>query len=81
MAREITIDCDLCGTRLDLERAKEALVAEGDNVFHLLDLCTQCLDELIQRAESVNDADGFRQRAAAMIRLPKGAELPQRAPR
>jgi hypothetical protein len=77
MAREITIDCDSCGTRLPLERAKEALIAEGDNVFHLVDLCTECLDTLLQRAESVNDTDGFRQQAAALIRLPRGTELPR----
>lgn len=78
MAREITIDCDQCGTRLPLERAKEAMVAQGENVYHLLDVCPECLDTLLQRAESVNDTDGFRQQAAALIRLPQGADLPER---
>lgn len=78
MAREISIDCDVCGTRLPLERAKEAMIAEGENVYHLLDLCAACLDDLLKRAESVNDTNGYRQQAAALIRLPQGAEPPQR---
>jgi hypothetical protein len=65
--RQVTLDCDKCGTRLPLEQAKEALIKEGENAYHLLDLCPQCLDEQLQNAESVNDTDGFRQQAAALI--------------
>ena len=79
MAREVTIDCDVCGKTLPLERAKEAMIAEGENAYHLLDMCPECLDDLLQRAESVNDTNGFRQRPAALIRLAQGAETPHRA--
>ncbi len=68
--RKTTVDCELCGTRMQLERAKEALFETGNNSYHLMDLCASCLDLQLQRAESVNDTSGFRQKAAALIRLP-----------
>jgi hypothetical protein len=77
MTRRTTVDCDLCGTRVAVERAKEALFETGPNAYHLMDLCSDCLDRQLQAAESVNDTSGFRQRAAALIRLP-GSEAPSR---
>lgn len=67
--REVTIDCDLCGTRLPIEQAKEALIEETANRYHLVDLCPKCLDTQLRAADSVNDAEGYRQRAAALIHL------------
>ncbi|HVE92514.1 MAG TPA: hypothetical protein VNE62_09495 [Actinomycetota bacterium] len=78
MTRSITLDCDQCGTRLGLERAKEVLYATQEaNAYHSMDLCADCLDTTLKRAESVNDAEGTRQRVAALVRLP-GNEVPQR---
>lgn len=65
--RQVTIDCNMCGTRLPLEQAKEALIEEGPNTYHLMDLCPKCLDSQLQGATSVNDTDGYRQQAAALI--------------
>lgn len=65
--REIFVDCDSCGVRMPMQRAKEALISEGNNKFHLLDLCSTCLDEKMKGAKAVNDSDGFRQRAAVLI--------------
>jgi len=77
MARKVTIDCDLCGTRVPQERGKEAMFETGNNAYHLMDLCPDCLDRQLQAAESVNDTSGFRQKAAALIRLP-GFTVPER---
>jgi len=76
MARNISIDCDLCGTSVPLEQGKEVLIKQGENDFHLMDLCVNCLDDQLKSAESVNDAKGFRQQAAAMI-TPKEGSGPQ----
>ena len=76
--RKISVDCDMCGTQVQLEKAKEALFETGNNAYHLMDLCPTCLDAQLQAAESINDTSGFRQRAAALIRLP-GASVPSRA--
>jgi hypothetical protein len=70
--RKITVDCELCRQRVPLEHAKEALFETGNNAYHLLDLCPRCLDTQLQAAESVNDTSGYRQNAAALIRLPNG---------
>ncbi len=77
MARERTIDCDLCGTRIDINRGKEALFETDNNRYHVMDLCPQCLDTNLKEAESVNDTDGTRQKAAALIKLP-GRRVPDR---
>jgi hypothetical protein len=58
---------------MPLEKGKEVLVKEGNNSFHLLDLCSKCLDTALKSAETVNDTDGFRQKAAAMITPRPGA--------
>jgi hypothetical protein len=71
--RKITVDCQVCRERVSLEHAKEALFETGKNAYHVLDLCPKCLDAQLQAAESVNDTSGYRQRAAALIRLPGGA--------
>jgi len=76
--RKITIDCDLCGTRVPIEQGKEALFENGNNSYHLVDLCSKCLDDHLKAAESVNDTSGYRQRAAALIRLP-GHNVPNRS--
>lgn len=68
--RKITVDCELCGERVSLERAKEALFETGVNAYHLMDLCTNCLDDQLKRASSVNDTPGFHQKVAAIIALP-----------
>jgi hypothetical protein len=68
--RKVTIDCDLCAKRIPLERGKEVMFETGSNAYHLMDLCPDCLDPILQRAESINDSGGYRQRAAALIRLP-----------
>lgn len=78
MPRKITIDCELCGTRIEVDRAKEVLFEIGDNSYHVMDLCPNCLDVQLKRAESVNDTRGMRQRAAALVRLP-GREVPTQA--
>ncbi len=75
--RKISIDCDLCGNRIPLEQGKEALFETGNNAYHLLDLCARCLDDHLKSAESVNDTPGYRQRAAALIKLP-GLAAPSR---
>lgn len=75
MARKITVDCELCDTRVTLEHAKEAMFETGQNSYHLMDLCPACLDGQLKAAESVNDTSGFRQTAAALIRLP-GSSAP-----
>jgi hypothetical protein len=77
MARKITIDCDLCGARVSLEHGKEAMFETGNNAYHMMDLCPACLDRHLQAADSVNDTSGFRQKAAALIRLP-GFTVPER---
>lgn len=68
--RRATITCDLCGTNTPLERAKEALFQRNRNEAHLMDLCSECLDAQLQVAETVNDTQGYRQRVAALVRLP-----------
>lgn len=78
MARKTTVDCDLCGNRVALERAKEAMFETGQNTYHLMDVCPDCLDRQLQAAESVNDTSGYRQKAAALIRLP-GSAIPARS--
>jgi hypothetical protein len=75
--RKITVECGLCGERVPLDHAKEALFETANNAYHLLDLCPRCLDAQLQAAESVNDTAGYRQRAAALIRLP-GSSVPAR---
>ncbi len=77
MARKISVDCATCGQRLSLEQAKEALFEVGANAYHAMDLCRTCLDAQLQAAESVNDTSGYRQNAAALIRLP-GSAVPSR---
>lgn len=77
MARKITVDCALCNERVTLEHAKEVLFETGQNAYHLMDVCPTCLDGQLRAAESVNDTSGYRQRAAALIRLP-GAHVPAR---
>ena len=74
--RQVTVDCDMCGTELPLEQGKEALIKRGENAYKVFDLCAPCLDTLLQQADSVNDTEGYRQRAAALIALPEGA-MPQ----
>ena len=49
----------------------------GNNAYHLMDLCRACLDTQLKAAESVNDTDGYRQKAAALIKLGNG-EVPQK---
>jgi hypothetical protein len=71
--RKITVDCQVCRDRVPLENAKEAMFETGTNAYHVLDLCKRCLDAQLQVAESVNDTSGYRQKAAALIRLPGGA--------
>jgi hypothetical protein len=68
--RKITVDCRLCDKQVTLEQAKEALFETGNNSYHLMDLCSSCLDTQLKAAESVNDTSGYRQKAAALIRLP-----------
>jgi hypothetical protein len=75
--RKITVECGLCGEQVQLEKAKEALFETGTNSYHLMDLCPRCLDAQLKVAESINDTSGYRQRAAALIRLP-GASVPSR---
>jgi hypothetical protein len=53
------------------------LLTQGNNRFHAMDVCAGCLDDMLKDAESVNDTDGFRQRAAALI-TPRSGEVPQR---
>jgi hypothetical protein len=78
VARKTTVDCNVCGDRVALEHAKEAMFETGQNSYHLMDLCPSCLDAQLKAAESVNDTSGYRQRAAALIRLP-GTVLPERS--
>ena len=73
--RKVSINCDACGSRIPLERAKEALIEEGRNDYFLLDLCAQCLDGHLQDAATVNDTQGFRQTAAVLIR-PSASSTP-----
>ena len=75
--RKITVECALCSEQVQLEKAKEALFETGTNAYHLMDLCPRCLDAQLKAAESINDTSGYRQRAAALIRLP-GASIPSR---
>lgn len=75
MSREVTLDCDICGTTLPMEHGKEALIKRGENAYHLLDVCATCLDDLLQRAESVNDSSGYRQKAAALISMKAGESI------
>jgi hypothetical protein len=70
--RKITIDCALCQERVPLEHGKEAMFVTGSNAYHLMDLCPACLDTQLKAAESVNDTSGYRQTAAALIKLPNG---------
>jgi hypothetical protein len=70
MARKISVDCGLCGKRVPLEQAKEALFQTANNAYHLMDLCTSCLDTQLKAAQSVNDTTGFRQTAAVLLKLP-----------
>ncbi|HVL82095.1 MAG TPA: hypothetical protein VM840_10960 [Actinomycetota bacterium] len=75
MARDISVNCEICGTTLPLERAKEVLFERDQNSYHVMDLCPTCLDDVLQRSESVNDTNGMRQQAAALVRMP-GNEIP-----
>jgi hypothetical protein len=52
---------------MPIESGKEALIKQGNNDYLLLDLCARCLDTKLQNAASVNDTDGYRQRAAVLI--------------
>ena len=76
--RKVTVDCGLCRERIPLESAKEAMFEYGQNAYHVMDLCRGCLDLQLQAAESVNDTSGYRQTAAALIRLP-GSAIPNAA--
>jgi len=71
--RKITVDCAICHDRVPIEQGKEAMFETGSNAYHLMDLCKTCPDSQLQAAESVNDTSGYRQKAAALIRLPGGA--------
>jgi hypothetical protein len=71
------LNCDVCGASVALERSKEALIRTANNSFHLYDLCSACLDTELKRAATVNDTEGFRHKAAALI-TPKDGQLPQR---
>ncbi len=75
MARNVTIACDSCGQAMPIKKGKEALVAEDENSYRLYDLCATCLDGLLKKADSVNDADGYRQQAAALVRLREGESV------
>jgi len=70
--RKITIDCALCRAVVPLEHGKEVMFVTGSNAYHLMDLCPSCLDTQLKAAESVNDTSGYRQTAAALIKLPSG---------
>ena len=70
--RKVTIDCGICGERLLLEHGKEVMFQTGSNAYHLMDLCPKCLDAQLKAADSVNDTSGYRQTAAALIKLPGG---------
>ena len=76
MARKITVDCEVCESRVPIEHAKEAMFEVGKNAYHLMDLCPECLGRQLQAAESVNDTGGYRQKVAVLIRLP-GSSLPE----
>jgi hypothetical protein len=76
--RKITVDCRLCDQQVPIEQAKEVLFETGNNAYHLMDLCSRCLATQLKAAESVNDTSGYRQKAAALIRLP-GTSVPGRA--
>jgi hypothetical protein len=73
MMRKITIDCGLCSQRVAIEHGKEAMFETGPNAYHLMDLCPSCLDDQLRAAESVNDTSGYRQKAAALLRMPDGS--------
>lgn len=75
--RQITVDCDLCGERVALDRGKEALFQTGQNAYHLMDLCADCLDGQLEQAETVNDTRGYKKSAAVLLRLPDG-QAPRR---
>lgn len=77
--RKVTIECQLCGRKIPLERGKEILFETGLNAYHLMDVCPECLDPVLRQAESINDTGGFRQRAAALVRLPNN-EVPSPSP-
>lgn len=77
--RKVTVDCDICGTEMSIEQAKEAFIKRAENEYKVIDLCAQCLDTLLKQADSVNDTEGYRQRAAALIALPEGAMPEHRA--
>lgn len=70
--RKVTVDCQVCRERIALEHAKEVLFETGKNSYHVVDLCPRCLDVQLQAAESINDTSGYRQKAAALIRLADG---------
>lgn len=76
--RQITVDCDLCGERIPLDRGKEALFQTGQNAYHLMDLCSGCLDVQLEQAETANDTRGYKKNAAVLLRLPDGQEPPKR---
>lgn len=76
--RKVTVDCDMCGKRIPIERGKEVMFETGQNAYHLKDLCPECLDGVLGRAESINDTGGFRQRVAALVKLPAN-EVPEPA--
>lgn len=71
--RQITVNCEVCGQGVELDRSKEALFQTGNNHYHLMDMCAGCLDDQLKAAESVNDTSGWRKRSAVLIRLPDGA--------
>ncbi len=77
--RQVSVDCDVCGTELPLEQAKEALIKRSENSYKVVDLCAQCLDTLLKQADSVNDTEGYRQHAAALIAVPESAVPQHRA--
>lgn len=68
--RKVTLDCNICNKRIAIERGKEVLFETGQNAYHLMDVCPECLDGVLKRAESINDTGGWRQRAAALVKLP-----------
>ena len=76
MSRDIWLACGSCGRDIEVAQAKEIMFEKGNNSYQVMDVCRTCLDGFLQRAESVNDARGTRQQAAALVRLP-GREVPR----
>ena len=70
--------CDVCGTAIPDQSAKEVLY-QVDKVRYRLELCAKCLDGEMKRRGKHRGLPGFRKRAAIAFTIGSTEDLPRPA--